>query len=202
MRFLIRLFDTWLWVRFFLFFRASSGAVVWILFCWGERGSWILRTAVRPLKILYEGRIAITSAWMWVWSCCVSSDRVLSVCRVVMSPISIVCVSSVCCSVKGFVRGVLCVGVGLRSQVVIVCCFVSVSLCCFCPVFPFLELRGCCLLCLILCILRGAVVVCLVRLIVFVFVGEGVVEGVFVSVGMGMGMWVGVCMGGGVGDEV
>ena len=51
-------------------------------------------------------------------------------------------------------------------------------------------------------ILRGAVVVCLVRLIVIVFVGGGVGEGVFVSVGMCMGMWVGVCMGGGVGDEV
>ena len=79
---------------------------------------------------------------MWVLSSCDSSDRVLSVCRVVMSPILIVCVSAVCCSVRGLVEGVLCVGVGFRSQLVMVCCFVSVGLCCFRSVFPFSELRG------------------------------------------------------------
>ena len=45
-----------------------------------------------------------------------------------MSPISIVCVSSVCCSIMGLVCGVLCFGAGFRSQVVMVCCFMSVSL--------------------------------------------------------------------------
>ena len=121
MRFLIRLWDVRFWVKFFLFPRASSGAVVWVIFCWDGRVLWILRIAVGPLKILCEGSIAITSAWMCVLSCCVSSDRVLSVCRVVMSPIFIVCVFSLCCFVVEFVWGILCIGVSFRSHLVMVC---------------------------------------------------------------------------------
>ena len=99
-------------------------------------------------------------------------------------------------------EGVLCVGVGFCSQVVIVCCFISVGLCWFCSVFLFPELFVFCVLRLILCILRGAVVVCLKILVVFTFVGEGVGEGVFVAVGVGMAVWVGVCMSGDVGDVI